>query len=241
MDGVTKEIQLQLANRFNQLVGEFIRKMMSAFPSDAVALKSLYTKLLLGVKLKPDVAIRLFGDNLKQFAHLVDSKSDELFAVHSQDISLFTSIDMKSNWAGATQETKDAVWSYVNVLKKMSDTFTSSGGTVNALAQHSQQALSDFKSKTGRAPNDKDDMSAYTLQVADKMGLDMRGLEDVDLPRMRSEIENMDLSNIPELKALGMRVNKAQARQITGFAMKQLEALQRRQRMRQKLEERKVK
>lgn len=261
---LTSDVKGKIASSFNTMAGQFLCKMIKTYPNSSGPLKSAYKKLLFAIKASKTFVIQIFIEEIKQFEQLVRTKDDKMFLDNNDQLGMFSGVDMAANWKSSPQETKDAIWSYMNTLLNISTSYKSidfslsspsdgneddaevdpsqlltketlaelmNSDMVKSAVESSQELLDEFKKKNGnREPTMNDDMSAASLELADKLGVDMSCLSELDLNSMESEIANVDLG-----AALGQKINKQQSKQVTGFVMKQLKQMKARQRLRSKL------
>lgn len=239
---VNVSIKAQLADKFNVLIGEFVRKLISTFPANELHLKTVYNKLLLPIAITPTVPIEQFFAVIQPFNNLIEGKASEFFTTHASSISMFADMDMKSNWDASPEDTREAIWSYMNALLALAKTYTNvdvlvckdvtnvAGIPVSDVSDMSSKMTKNFKSRHNREPNANDDVSEYSIQAAKDLGFELDDLSNIDLSTVEQQICNMELP-----MAGGKKINKREVKKINAFVMRQLKNLQRRQRLQKKL------
>jgi len=241
---MTIAVRGEIVNRFNTLLGEFIRKLIQTYPDDAVALKTMYNKLLLAMAADPSLVIGKYIEFGREYGALIDAQDEALFLAHAESIPGFEQVHMLANWTVTPADTKAAVWSYISTLHRLSQSYakTDLGAGSNAMAEAMPAAmaevfsastalLEEFQAKEGRMPTEQDDMSDYSCAVADKLGVDLDCLKDLDVAAIEGEIANMQLPG-----ELGKQLGQGGTKKMTKFIMRQLQNLKTKQARRSKIQ-----
>jgi len=230
---ITKTVREEIVTRFNAILGEFVRKLILTYPGDELALKTVYNKLLLAMSASKSIVISKYIEFGHQYHALIEARDDSLFLEHAASIPVFDGVDMKENWNVTPVDTKIAIWSYMETLHRLStsyervdykgdvDVITES---MNKMASLSSDMLDDFKSKHNRAPTENDDVSEYSVEVADRLGLDLSCLADLDVSAIENQIDGMELPG-----ELGKQMTKQGTKKMTKFVVQQLQNLKNRQ------------
>lgn len=99
---------------FNSMMSNFLEELRQTFPEEpkiAIVIESFDDLTAINAR-KP---MELFTASLAPYAELVMAKNSDLF---NQPIELPGGLDMSKLWAkeGVTQETRDAMWQYIQML-----------------------------------------------------------------------------------------------------------------------------
>jgi hypothetical protein len=241
IEHVNKIMKEEVADQFNSLVGQFQRKLIGTYPDSATPLKGLYAKILMAFAADKTIVVNKFSVFIQPYKAHIQTKSDEFFDKHASSIPLFDGIDMKSNWSATPPETKRAIWSYMTALLELSESYVncdfaftgSTGGLdIKKVMQTTQSVLSDFQKTHDRAPSTDDELSEYSLSVAKKLGLDLSSLDRINLREVEKSISKPEF-----MQSLGLtkKMKKPQIKGLIAFVVKQLRAVQKKQKLKARL------
>ena len=225
-------IKDELATKFNVLLGEFVRKLMTTFPDNKFQLKVIYNKLLVPIATMPCMPIEQFYVVIAPLTELITSKSDAFFTDEAAQLSMFAGVDMRKNWEASPLTTREAIWSYMNALLQLAQSYDSVAATsASSFSYVTRKMTQEFKSKNNnRTPTDEDDISEYAMQLCDGLGIDLGDIANTDLHELTKQMKDVDLSSI-----VGRRVSKQEMKRMTASVITQLQKLQARHRRRAKL------
>lgn len=246
IDDIQQAIRDQLADQFNVTIGEFIRKLIAAFPADKeVALRALYKKVLMGIQLDKHLAVQKFATAVLPYNTMIESKDQTFFTKVASSLEMFADLDMTTTWETAPDSTKKAMWSYVIMLARLASSHAASYADQNEektsafidagdlakmqrVAEMSAEMAEEFQRTRGRQVTANDDISEYSMRVAKELDLDLSALERIDLNSVKSQLAELDLSAV--LPGQG-KISNAQKAQLCNFVMKQLRGMQMKQRL----------
>lgn len=104
---------------FNQTLGEFLDELIATFPEDS-GIKKQKTYFEIGIKANNRIALDAIMPDIAKHADSI-TKRDESALVHVQ--SSFPDINFVKLWeSGISDNTKNAIWDYINTLLMLGTT-----------------------------------------------------------------------------------------------------------------------
>jgi hypothetical protein len=221
MTSVATIVRDGVAVNFNNVLGEFMRKLMTTFPGDEAAFKFIYNKMLLAITADKTIVVSEMAKELDTHGPRIKAKDEQLFAKSSNitQLPVFSDVDMCRNWQACSADTKEAMWGYLNVLVDLCTAYQTAGGISNdarydqemadvasampeltEMAERMQHAIrrTQSASSSSSAPASG---SAFITQVAKDIGIDLSWLAKVDLDDKVDEIKASIHMLLPNDKA----------------------------------------
>jgi hypothetical protein len=228
-DKIHSVMKNEVVIQFNSLLGKLLRNLMTTYPKDKVAFRTIYNKALLAMNLKVDVLILAYWLKMNPVSKLFFS--DSMFETHSLDLDLFEGVDMKANWNVTPDETKTAIWSYIKSLFDLSVSYRNidtldldkTGKKVSTIMNKLQEKVQDLKKKK---PQSSDDISEYSEMVAKELGVDLGQIANMNIDLLEKQIKNMSFDSIA-----GAKLNKQTTQKLAATVIQQLKNMQRRHRL----------
>jgi hypothetical protein len=200
MNGFEGSLRDTCTETFNDMLGEFSRKLIGAFPNHATEFKRMYGRVLIAISLDKRMAIDAFSDALDdEILALVSARDDMFFSSgRAEGITLFNGIDMKECWAGTNQGVRNSVWEYINLLVAITERHRSIDGLLNTYPEVLESA--ELKEMVGTLEVTARELQAtvalagreltlaeITETLAMKMGLNASQLEDLKQKQVEME------------------------------------------------------
>jgi len=101
---------------FNDMMEQFLEELVQTFP-DEPAMKKYQASFDLLRKANARMVMENFVSSISPYADHVLSKDDAFFLEHSGEIDFLNDLNLKKWWTPKlSQNTKDAVWQYIQML-----------------------------------------------------------------------------------------------------------------------------
>ena len=97
---------------FNKVIVEFVQQLSLAFPLETALELAAYGLPNL-LKKDPELALRTFDENFKDYESLITTKNETLF---EKVTCLYEGINIKKLWQKSDAETREIIWEYINTL-----------------------------------------------------------------------------------------------------------------------------
>lgn len=175
-----------LLKQFNRLASEFMGKLIETYPHDSKELRIVHKCVLLSFKANKSLLIKKFHDFMEtdDTRAMITTHQDKFFEQRASQLLIFKGIDMTHNWSLTPQDTKNAIWSYLEILSTLSASYVTSCGVLDS--NNDSVAESDVN------------MDAINIDdIAATLGLDvsqMHQLQDV----ITSDLQNNPASSFAE-------------------------------------------
>lgn len=107
---------------FNSMMDEFLNELIQTFPEEK-SLKVQYNAYLTLKKANPRKVVEGFMQNVTAYSDRISKKDESIF---TEDIEFLKKINITKWWNNdLSQNTKDAIWQYLNTLLMLGTTITS--------------------------------------------------------------------------------------------------------------------
>jgi hypothetical protein len=104
---------------FNEMMGQFLVELHKTFPEE----KGL-KKCLSAFDLMKETNPR-FMASVTPFADKISAKDDTFFINESKNLDFMKDVNLEKHWSSCSQNTKDAIWQYVQTLYMLGTTISS--------------------------------------------------------------------------------------------------------------------
>ena len=101
---------------FNDMMEQFLEELVQTFP-DEPAMKKYQASFDLLRKANARMVMENFISSISPYGEYVVSKDDTFFLEHSAEIDFLNDLNLKKWWTPKlSQNTKDAIWQYIQML-----------------------------------------------------------------------------------------------------------------------------
>jgi len=111
---------------FNDMLEQFVQELIQTFPEEK-CLKKYAVKIDMLRQSDPKKCVTKFMNKIKPYADSIMKKDPAFFMECSDaDIPKFVEeLNLRTNWESSSQNTKDAIWQYLQTLYMLGTTITS--------------------------------------------------------------------------------------------------------------------
>ena len=109
---------------FNEMMGQFIDELQQTFPEEK-GLKKCRSAFDLMKDTNPRLVVDGFMSNVMPYADKISSKDETFFINESKNLDFMKGVNLKQHWGGCSENTKDAIWQYVQTLYMLGTTISS--------------------------------------------------------------------------------------------------------------------
>jgi hypothetical protein len=120
---------------FNKLLKRFLADLSAAFPDNG-SIRTYQTLFETAKKAFPEQPMRLFYEALREHEALVEAQDVALI-----EYPIFDGLDMKALWSEASEETKEAIWDYVQSLYDIAKTAPTDDASALANVSEAVQSI----------------------------------------------------------------------------------------------------
>ena len=106
---------------FNEMMGQFIDELQQTFPEEK-GLKKCRSAFDLMKSTNPRLVVDGFMSNVMAYADKISSKDETFFINESKNLDFMKGVNLKEHWGGCSENTKDAIWQYVQTLYMLGTT-----------------------------------------------------------------------------------------------------------------------
>jgi len=100
---------------FNDMMGQFLVELHKTFP-DEKNIKKMLTSFDLLKSTNPRIVVDGFMKSVSPHAESISSKDESFILTHSKDIEFLSELDIVNLWGRMNDDTKGAVWQYLQTL-----------------------------------------------------------------------------------------------------------------------------
>tara|TARA_B110000977_G_C11069873_1_gene489202 strand:- start:1745 stop:2284 length:540 start_codon:yes stop_codon:yes gene_type:complete len=155
---------------FNGVMDEFLSELQETFPKEK-KLKVYYNGFLTMKKANPRKILELFMNNAVPHASLITKRDDALFKCENE---LIPDVDLSRLWNDdLDDETKDAIWQYINTLYVLGSTINSIPSSLLSTIEGVAEQCATQMSEEGNVATDDGkmpDMSALLAGMQNMLG-----------------------------------------------------------------------
>jgi hypothetical protein len=109
---------------FNDMMGQFLVELHKTFPEEK-ALKRCLSAFDLAKEANPRLVVDGFMASVTPFADKISAKDDTFFINESKNLDFMKDVNLENHWTSCSQNTKDAIWQYVQTLYMLGTTISS--------------------------------------------------------------------------------------------------------------------
>ena len=111
-------------NAFNDMMGQFLAELHKTFPEEK-GIKKCMSGFEIMRTSNPRLVIDGFMASVTPFAEKISAKDDTFFLNEAKNLDFLKDVKLEEKWASVSQQTKDAVWQYVQTLYMLGTTISS--------------------------------------------------------------------------------------------------------------------
>jgi hypothetical protein len=109
---------------FNEMMGQFLVELHKTFPEEK-GLKKCLSAFDLMKETNPRLVVDGFMASVTPFADKISAKDDTFFINESKNLDFMKDVNLEKHWSSCSQNTKDAIWQYVQTLYMLGTTISS--------------------------------------------------------------------------------------------------------------------
>src|SRR5210317_2162948 len=124
---------------FNEMMGPFLMELHKTFPEEK-GLKKCISAFELMKDTNPKLVVDGFMSGVTPYADKISSKDETFFINESKNLDFMKGVNLKEHWGGCSENTKDAIWQYVQTLYMLGTTIkTIPADTLNMIEKVAKQ------------------------------------------------------------------------------------------------------
>ena len=108
---------------WNDMMQSFLNELSLTFPEEG-AIKKYKVSFDLLVSSNPRKCLETFMSEIAPVTELVKNKDEKLFLDCSTKFPLLNELNIEKHWSSASDQTKEAIWQYMNTLLVLGTTIT---------------------------------------------------------------------------------------------------------------------
>lgn len=140
---------------FNELMQQFLDELEVAFPDDP-KLKKHQSNFSLLRKANARKPLNSFMEAVSPYSSKIMAKDESYFLEHADENEFIRELDIKTKWATCSENTKNAIWQYMQTLFII-------GTTINSLPNEALTMIEDVAKKCADSFNPGDMSSLIEL------------------------------------------------------------------------------
>lgn len=109
---------------FNEMMGQFLVELHKTFPEEK-GLKKCLSAFDLMKETNPRLVVDGFMVSVTPFADKISAKDDTFFINESKNLDFMKDVNLEKHWSSCSQNTKDAIWQYIQTLYMLGTTISS--------------------------------------------------------------------------------------------------------------------
>lgn len=109
---------------FNEMMGQFLMELHKTFPEEN-GLKKYITVFEMVRETNPKKIVNKFMDNVAPHVDKISARDESLFLEDSSDLEFIKAFNIKECWPKASDNTKAAIWQYIQTLYMLGTTIKS--------------------------------------------------------------------------------------------------------------------
>ncbi len=109
---------------FNEMMGQFLVELHKTFPEEK-GLKKCLSAFDLMKETNPRLVVDGFMKSVTPYADKISSRDDTFFINESKNIDFLKDVNIQSHWDTCSENTKNAIWQYVQTLYMLGTTIKS--------------------------------------------------------------------------------------------------------------------
>lgn len=111
-------------NAFNDMMGQFLAELHKTFPEEK-GIKKCMSGFEIMRTSNPRLVVDGFMASVTPFAEQISSKDDAFFLNEAKNLDFLKDVKIEEKWASISNQTKEAVWQYVQTLYMLGTTISS--------------------------------------------------------------------------------------------------------------------
>ena len=100
---------------FNEMMGQFLMELHKTFPEEK-GLKKCMSAFDLMKETNPKLVVDGFMVGVTPYADKISAKDDTFFLEESKNLDFMKGVNLKDHWDSCSENTKNAIWQYVQTL-----------------------------------------------------------------------------------------------------------------------------
>ena len=109
---------------FNDMMGQFLAELHKTFPEER-GIKKCMSGFEIMRTSNPRLVIDGFMASVTPFAEKISTKDDTFFLNEAKNLDFLKDVKLEEKWMSVSQQTKDAVWQYIQTLYMLGTTISS--------------------------------------------------------------------------------------------------------------------
>lgn len=109
---------------FNDMMGQFLAELHKTFPEEK-GIKKCMSGFEIMRTSNPRLVVDGFMASVTPFAEQISSKDDAFFLNEAKNLDFLKDVKIEEKWASISNQTKEAVWQYVQTLYMLGTTISS--------------------------------------------------------------------------------------------------------------------
>ena len=109
---------------FNDMMGQFLAELHKTFPEEK-GIKKCMSGFEIMRTSNPRLVIDGFMASVTPFAEKISAKDDTFFLNEAKNLEFLKDVKLEEKWASVSQQTKDAIWQYIQTLYMLGTTISS--------------------------------------------------------------------------------------------------------------------
>ena len=109
---------------FNEMMGQFLVELHKTFPEEK-GLKKCLSAFDLMKETNARLVVDGFMASVTPFADKISAKDDTFFINESKNLDFMKDVNLEKHWSSCSQNTKDAIWQYIQTLYMLGTTISS--------------------------------------------------------------------------------------------------------------------
>ena len=109
---------------FNDMMGQFLVELHKTFPEEK-GLKKCLSAFDLMKASNPRLVVDGFMNGVTPYADKISAKDESFFIEESKNLDFMKGVNLEKHWGTASENTKSAIWQYVQTLYMLGTTISS--------------------------------------------------------------------------------------------------------------------
>lgn len=109
---------------FTDMLGQFLLELHKTFPEEKTLKKYINAfEMMKGTN--PRLIVNGFMESVNPHATKISARDESFFTTDAETIDFLKEVNIKKNWQNASENTKGAIWQYLQTLYMLGTTITS--------------------------------------------------------------------------------------------------------------------
>ncbi len=133
---------------FNDLMEQFINELVKTFPEEE-SIKSYQESFEMARMANDRLPLNTFMQNISPYSQNIFSRNEAFFTDHADEIDFLKETNMKKYWPNLSENTKGAIWQYINTLYMLGNTIMALPPDTMSMIENLAQQLESKLSEDG--------------------------------------------------------------------------------------------